>query len=141
MGQYLALPTVLIVDDNDDFRRTAGDALREAGFTVREAGDGLEALRKLRREEPPELILLDLLMPVMDGWQLRENLTADPRLRDVPVVVTTAVGHEYEQENSLQAVAYLPKPCSLEATLDVVRQFCSPEPLGSCQESRTAVPG
>lgn len=122
--QYLATPTVLIVDDNETFRRTAAAALREAGYAVTEAENGLAACRRLRQTALPHLILLDLLMPVMDGWQFRDRLIADVELRSVPVIVTTAVGEDYQQENILRATAYLPKPCGTQAVVAMVQKHC-----------------
>lgn len=124
MRQCPAPPTVLIVDDNELFRRTTGAALRQAGYTVREADNGLSALRHLRCTEPPHLILLDLLMPVMDGWQFRDRLTADPDLCEIPVVVTTAVGQDYQRENPLGAAAYVPKPCPAREVVRAVQAQC-----------------
>lgn len=131
MRPYPASPSVLIVDDNEQFRRTAGDALRQAGYRVSEAENGLAAIRHLHRAEPPHLILLDLLMPVMDGWQLRDRLNADPELSRIPVVVTTAVGKDYQRENLLGAIAYLPKPCAAHTAVELVGEHC---PLPSSGE-------
>lgn len=128
MRQYPASPTVLIVDDNEPFRRATGEALRQAGYRVSEADNGLAAFRQLRLTDPPQLILLDLLMPVMDGWQFRDRLSADPKFSGIPVVITTAVGKDYQQENLLGAVAYLPKPCTALAAVEVVEAVC---PLSS----------
>ena len=79
MRQCQTPPTVLIIDDNELFRSRTGAALRQAGYAVQEAENGLDALRQLRHGERPQLILLDLLMPVMDGWQLRDRLTAEAK--------------------------------------------------------------
>jgi CheY-like chemotaxis protein len=85
MGAY-----VLVVDDDLDIRCTLAQILREEGYRVREARDGEDALAKVA-EEIPDLILLDLMMPRMTGWQLLEAFRLVPAYRQIPVVVLTAV--------------------------------------------------
>jgi CheY-like chemotaxis protein len=81
----------MIVEDDFDVRTLFAESLVEAGYTVESASNGQEALDLLRGGVPiPGVILLDLMMPVMDGWQMREALAADPALHDIPVVMMTA---------------------------------------------------
>lgn len=82
--------TVLIVDDEADFRHALRELLEDQGCSVCEAEDGRSALAKLR-SYTPDLLITDLLMPIMDGWALRAALRRDPRLARVPVAVLTAV--------------------------------------------------
>lgn len=81
---------VIIVDDDQDIRDTFGDLMRLRGYKVMLARDGQEALELLQRGPEPCVILLDLVMPVMDGWQLLSRLQVSHRLRHIPVVVISA---------------------------------------------------
>jgi CheY-like chemotaxis protein len=81
---------VLIVEDDADIRESLGDALEFEGYDVATAGNGFEALRLLRSGLKPGVILLDLVMPIMSGWQFRQVQLADPSLAGIPVVVVSA---------------------------------------------------
>jgi CheY-like chemotaxis protein len=104
---------ILVVDDDDDIRSVLRQVLREEGFSVREARNGLEALERIGEEEP-DLVLLDLLMPVMDGQGVIDMLRSAQR--DLPIVVFTASGVAV---NGI-VTAYLQKPLSLDRLLDVL---------------------
>jgi CheY-like chemotaxis protein len=82
--------TILVVEDDVDVREAYVDVLDHAGYRVDAAVHGLDALEYLRSHQPPAMILLDLMMPVMDGWQLHGELAADEALARIPVVVITA---------------------------------------------------
>jgi CheY-like chemotaxis protein len=106
--------SVLIVDDDRDIREALAEILRDEGFTVREARDGAEALEKIA-DAAPDLVLLDLMMPVMDGWQVMAVLRE--RRHKLPVVVMSAVPAE-------GCADYVQKPISLDRLLmllDTVR--------------------
>jgi CheY-like chemotaxis protein len=81
---------VMIIDDDDELRQIVCEVLADADYDVREASSGPDALAKLHGSERPQLILLDLMMPVMTGYEVRERLLADPELASIPVVVMTA---------------------------------------------------
>jgi CheY-like chemotaxis protein len=81
---------ILVVDDDTDLRETLGELLHEEGYEARLCENGRVALEELRHGPRPRLILLDLMMPEMNGWQFREAQLEDARLRDIPVVVMTA---------------------------------------------------
>lgn len=83
-------PTVIVVDDDDLFALWLTDLLRAEGCVVEREPDGLSALARLRRRPMPDLLMLDLMMPEMDGFQFLERLRDDPTPIDVPVVVLTA---------------------------------------------------
>jgi CheY-like chemotaxis protein len=83
---------ILIVDDDADFRAVLRQVLEEEGCAVREVPDGRSALRILRRTALPHLILLDLMMPVMNGWDFHAEMQKDPSLAAIPVAVLSAVG-------------------------------------------------
>ncbi|HVP67134.1 MAG TPA: response regulator [Anaeromyxobacteraceae bacterium] len=109
---------VLVVDDDRDMREALTDILEFEGYVVSCAADGSQALR-VARADPPHLILLDLMMPVMSGWQFRAAQRLDPVLSKVPVVVMSAFAHEVE------AAALLPKPFQLGEVLDTIRRLAA----------------
>jgi CheY-like chemotaxis protein len=80
----------LIVDDDAELRESAADGLTDAGYEPLVAVDGYEALELLRGSSRPRLILLDLMMPAMNGWEFRDALRADPAIERVPILVITA---------------------------------------------------
>ena len=114
---------VLIVEDNDATREALSLLLQTGGYTTAEAANGREALVYLRSHEPPRLVLLDLMMPVMDGWQFRAEQRRDPRLANVPVIVCSAQGGVEQRAGSLEAACYLNKPVEVEELLAVVRRY------------------
>jgi two-component system, chemotaxis family, chemotaxis protein CheY len=113
---------VLIVEDDDAIRETLELALGVEQYPTAVARDGQEALDWLLGHDPPSLILLDLMMPVMDGWQLLDHLRRDSRLAQVPVVVTTAFGRDLK---SAAALPILRKPIELKDLFDVVGCYAS----------------
>ena len=107
---------VLLVEDDDHLREATADALRDSGIDVVEAADGRQGLEAMRAAAP-FLVLLDLMMPVMDGWELARIMAADPQLSHIPICVVSAVAHRAPPE----ARHVLTKPASLAALLSVVR--------------------
>jgi CheY-like chemotaxis protein len=102
---------VLLVEDDVAIVRSLGDALREDGLEVATAENGRAALDLLRTGLRPVLIVLDLMMPVMDGWDFRHEQLGDPALRDIPVVVITATGFSADTIRAqFGNVELLPKP-------------------------------
>lgn len=119
---------ILIVEDDHGIREGLEFALLLEGYRVESAEDGQAALRRLKTGRKPCLILLDLMMPVMDGWTLRRELLKDPALADIPVVVMTAAGLEASRD--LGPLMTIQKPLEIDTVLDVVRQHC-PLPIYS----------
>jgi CheY-like chemotaxis protein len=124
-----ALPSscceVLVVEDDFAVRETLGELLQEEGFVVFQASNGLEALAHLRGLViAPRLILLDLMMPVMDGWQFRAEMTRDPQLSRIPVVVMSADMALEQKVRGLAVDGVLPKPVALDQLLETVHRFC-----------------
>jgi CheY-like chemotaxis protein len=118
---------VMVVDDDEDIRESLTLMLTLKGYAVVSAADGQEALRLLREAaHEPCVILLDLMMPGMNGFQFREALTADPILRAVPVVAITGAGPAYHRRSAELEIELLPKPFDFGVLLDVVRRFCPP---------------
>lgn len=116
---------VLVVDDDDDIRSLLRELLEEFGhYQVSEAANGAEALALIRRSaQKPELILLDLMMPVMNGFELARRLRADPETASIPVVVISATATRSDAKD-LGSVAFLPKPFRAEALLSTVGNYC-----------------
>jgi CheY-like chemotaxis protein len=118
---------IFIVEDDEDIRIDLGELLTEEGYTVSSAADGREALEVLKAAaEPPCVILLDLMMPGMNGWQLRAELLKDPRLASVPIVLLSAASSLAQDAATLGAASYLPKPFQLSALLNAVGAHCRP---------------
>jgi two-component system response regulator MprA len=118
-------PTVLIVDDDTDLREGLGELLEEDGYGVATATDGMDALHKLRQGLRPSVILLDLMMPRMNGWEFRQAQLSSDELKDIPVVVITAAGlGEAAIRTQFGDVGFLPKPTSEQALRDAIRRRC-----------------
>lgn len=115
MIMSISQEAVLLVDDSRAIRRILGSSLREAGYRVLEAGDGQEGIAVARRESP-DLILMDVDMPVLDGLSAMKVLQADPELRNIPVLFLTArtSGSDAAAGLTLGARDYLRKPCAPE---------------------------
>jgi CheY-like chemotaxis protein len=113
---------ILVVDDDDAVRDTVVDVLEDANYSVRAARDGCDALNLLRTGSKPCLVLLDLMMPVMNGWDFAVESAQDPALRGIPICVITAAGSSRQFPE--QAVAVLKKPIDLRLLLDIVQKHC-----------------
>jgi len=116
--------TVLIVEDDLDTREMLGRFLELEGYNVETAENGKRALERLGSGVGACVILLDLMMPVMDGWQFRQEQIRDAALADIPVIVVSAAGRERLEK--IHANAYLSKPVDLDELLGCVTQFCRP---------------
>lgn len=128
-------PTILLVEDFDDARELYSTCLRSSGYDVIEAATGNDAVA-LARSAMPNLILMDLLLPGMDGWQATAELKSDPQLKHVPIVALTAhaLSDERERITRLGCDAFLAKPClppDLIRTVDRIlgRQAVYPETI------------
>lgn len=113
-------PSILVVDDDLEIGEVLCEVLRDEGYRATRAGNGAEALQLLRVGERPDVILLDLMMPVMNGWQFREEQVRDPLLAGIPVVVMTA-SRQFDAE-VLDPCEVLPKPLQLERLLEAVER-------------------
>jgi CheY-like chemotaxis protein len=117
-------PTVFIVDDDVDTREMLGKFLELEGYRVETAANGQQALARLSGGLKASVILLDLMMPIMDGWQLRRELARDAELASIPVIVVSAAGKE--RLARIDGSSYLSKPIDLEELLQRVTACCSP---------------
>jgi CheY-like chemotaxis protein len=114
---------VLIADDDRDIRETLRELLELEGFTVLTARDGSEALERMRQARPG-LVLLDLVMPVMDGFEVCRRRAADPGLASIPVAMVSARIGVDERVDAFDLAGYLEKPVKIPALLDLVRRYC-----------------
>ena len=102
------------------FRRELLDALSTEGYGVVEAGDGRQALNYLRTHRLPSLVLLDLMMPIMDGWEFAATIRSEPDLAAIPIVVMSGLEKPEVNAALLGAKGYLKKPLSLSQLIEVV---------------------
>lgn len=128
--------TILVAEDDDEIREAVADALTCAGYDVVLVGNGETALTVLRgMPRLPDLILLDLMMPRMDGWEFRQAQRRDPELASIPVVVVTAHAAQRKDEWMPCCAELLHKPVGLDALLDVVRRHRRRGPGGADRSS------
>jgi len=124
---------VLVVDDDADIREAIVSVLNDAGYPTAQAKDGREALAFVQNAtDKPSLVLLDLMMPTMDGWQLRARLRSDPALAEIPIVIMTAhAGVLRAVSNASPQTPVLPKPLDIEQLLQAVATYSQPTPARS----------
>ncbi|MBF5046022.1 response regulator [Aggregicoccus sp. 17bor-14] len=121
--------TLLVVDDDLDIRDALQDVLEEAGYCVRLAADGQEALEQLREGWCPNLILLDLMMPRMNGFEFRDVQRREPPLSSIPVLLASADPALPQAARSLGVAGYLRKPLDLDDLLGTVDRLCGAQGL------------
>ena len=123
------LPLVLIVDDNDRNRKLARDVLRLARFRTLEAATASEGIA-LASEHLPDVVLMDLRLPDLDGMEAARLIRADPRTARIPVVAMTALQLDAHDDWLLDAgfAGFIVKPIDIDEFPDVVRGFCTPGP-------------
>jgi CheY-like chemotaxis protein len=114
--------TVFIVEDDVDTREMLEHFLETEGYAVETAANGKIALERLAGGVKPAVILLDLMMPVMDGWQFRRAQVRDSSLARIPVIVVSAAGRE--RVTQIDADDYLSKPVNLDELLARVTHYC-----------------
>ena len=112
--------TILVVENDEDIREAIGEILLQEGYDVALAEDGQHALEKLGEVQRPCLLLVDLVMPKMDGWDLMAALSKNDRLATIPVVVMSATPHPKRTVNA----TVVKKPIDLGILLQIVREHC-----------------
>ncbi len=118
---------VLVVEDDHDVRQAIVEILSDNQFYAVEAANGQEALDHLHADpHKPCVILLDIMMPIMDGWEFRRVQKADPELRSIPVVVLTAHANLEEAAAGMDEVTCLKKPVELRSLIALVKRYCRP---------------
>jgi CheY-like chemotaxis protein len=118
---------ILVIDDDEAIRDAVADILEEEGYRVATTANGGEAIEYLRerRHQPPGLILLDLMMPVMDGEQFLDSYAADSALPSIPVVVLSANPSLRGRTHRRDIMLYLSKPVDRRRLLETVEMWCT----------------
>ncbi|MBE9574188.1 MAG: response regulator [Proteobacteria bacterium] len=122
-------PKILVVEDNQDNREMVVKVLKFNGYQVVEAVDGEEAIEKARTEYP-DLILLDIFLPKMDGYEATRRLKGDTSLRNIPIIALTAHAMKGSMEEALAAGCdgYIPKPIDVRELPKQIQHFLKPRP-------------
>lgn len=112
------MPNILLIEDDEFIRSLLGDKFRSAGYEVKEARDGKEGLEKLKQEKP-DVVLLDLLMPVMDGFEVLKTIRQDKELASLPVIVLSNVDQKTDLDRAM----------ALGATDYLIKVYNTPEEI------------
>ena len=116
---------ILLVEDDQDIRETLIELLEGEGYEVLFAENGQVGLDKLSESSSlPNLILLDLMMPVKDGFQFCAEKDANPKIAHLPVIIMSADGHIRENQQRVNATAYLKKPLDIYEIINVLEKYC-----------------
>ena len=120
----IRLKTVLLVEDNEDNRIVYSTILQHFGYRVTEALNGEEGIAKARTEQP-DLILMDISIPVIDGWEATQVLKRDPKTRRIPIIALTAHALASDREKAMEVgcYSYLAKPCEPKTVVSEVERF------------------
>lgn len=121
--------TVLLVEDNEDNRIVYSTILQHDGYRVLTVGDGERGIA-LAREAKPDLILMDISIPIIDGWEATKTLKSDPITQGIPIVALTAHALPSDRQNAMDVgcADYIPKPAEPRAVLDVVNRILNRQP-------------
>jgi CheY-like chemotaxis protein len=142
MGARTDCGSIFVVDDDESIRDVLVEVLEDAGYVVRVAKNGADALEHLRElDQSPCLILLDLMMPVMDGFEFRARQLADGAFSNVPVVVFSADGATTAKAAALNVAGALRKPVRLDDVLRAVEAHCAHRRGGSSAPHRGSAEG
>jgi CheY-like chemotaxis protein len=114
---------VLIVEDDADLREMMAQLLTLEGFNAATVSNGREALAYLQSNAAPDVILLDLMMPVMDGWEFRREQQRHREMADVPVIILSAL--DQARATDVAADAFLKKPLDFDRLLELIRRYCT----------------
>jgi len=122
---------ILIAEDNDDIRETIEETLKNEGYRVYAEKNGKDALAKLKSLKGPTLVLLDLMMPVMNGWEFLDAQKTEAVLTPHTIVTISAVPatESLNDPTLLMTAGSLQKPISMKPLLETVSRFCGPAPL------------
>lgn len=114
--------SILVVEDDEDIRNALTDLLEDEGYHTEAAVNGKEALRILGEIPKPCLVLLDMMMPIMNGRQFLDEVMKDSRLAPIPILIVSAIADKTNIEGS---IGFLKKPIDIDVVLNVVSQYCS----------------
>ena len=121
---------ILLVEDDDTLGDILATVLQDQGYRVALASNGKEAIDYLRTGQRPRLILLNLVMPALNGWKLHQQIKMVPELAEIPVIVLSGVDNLQRKAAALGANEYLVKPYNINTLLDSVRHYCQPSRVG-----------
>jgi CheY-like chemotaxis protein len=116
--------SVLVVEDDSDIREALQEAIEFFQYTCEGVGNGQEALDYLAKNPAPQMIILDLMMPTMNGYQFRTQQLLDPKIANIPVVVISADGRIMEKFRKVGVNAGISKPISMDQLESVIDRFC-----------------
>jgi CheY-like chemotaxis protein len=114
--------TVLIVEDDLNIRELFTELFESEGYQVVTAVNGLEGLDKIRSKPTPNVVVLDMIMPIMNGQGFLSHVMADPKISNIPVVLVSATAGEYD---TVGAVAFMKKPVDLDGLLNLVAKYAN----------------
>jgi CheY-like chemotaxis protein len=114
--------SILVIEDDDDIRNTLVDLLESEGYTALAAENGKVALEKLHEIPKPCLVLLDMMMPIMNGREFLDEIMKDSVLAPIPVLVVSAIA---DRSNTTGAVGFIRKPIDIDVILRLVTQYCN----------------
>ena len=117
---------VLVIDDDEGVRTVMRRQLQHAGFDVVSAASGFDGLTMMQQDPGIRLVLLDMIMPVLDGWGVRQKQMEDPMLAQVPVIILTGAPLPSLVHDQLHAADYLLKPVGRDHLISVVSNYCQP---------------
>ncbi len=112
---------ILVVEDDRDIREFLAVLLQAEGYDVVTASNGSQARDHLVSSTVPELILLDLMMPELDGWNLRKELSVNTDLRDVPIIILSGLSNLHQEAQALKVAAYFKKPFDMDDLMETIR--------------------
>lgn len=114
------------MEDEPDVRQALRDVIAEEGYAIADVADGRQALDYLRTHEPPSVVLLDLMMPIMDGWAVLRAMKQDAALATIPVVALSAASKATLEDAVVNggAALFIRKPISIDTLLGALRRFC-----------------
>ncbi len=115
---------ILLIEDGDDLRESMAELLRARNYPVGAVCHGQQALDQLNAGLVPCLIVLDLMMPVMNGWEFRQRQLSEPQWASIPTVVMTGVADPQRQAANLSAVTFLSKPLDFDNLYEMLEKYC-----------------
>ncbi len=118
------MKTILLIEDDDDFRESLVELLAAHGYQALAVAHGGEALDWLQANPPPCLILLDLMLPVMSGWEFRRLQLADGKLSAIPTIVLSGISDLAQESRRLNAIAFLSKPIDFPSLCATIDRYC-----------------
>lgn len=114
---------ILLIDDEPDLRETIAELLAEEGYSVTQAENGKAALEILKSGDTPKIIVLDYMMPVMDGKTFCENIAKDQKLKTIPIILLTAANIPLENATTMNVAVKLEKPIDIGKFLKAVKSY------------------